>query len=89
MNYISGPGQKQPAQFRFDLMIPQLCSPFLSHDDQIDGRQLRAMAVKKFPEQAFHPISLSRIPQALGYHQPQPGTCRGRRRQGHPEMARV
>ncbi len=89
MGYISGPGQQQPAQLLFDLMVPQLRSPFLGHDDQVNGRQLSAMATKKFPEQAFYPIPLHRIPQALGHDQPQPGTFCGRGRQGHAEMARV
>lgn len=89
MSYISGPSQEQPAQLFFNLMVPQSRSPLLGHDDQVDGRQLRAMAAKKLPEQAFHAIPLHRFPQALGYDQPQPGPFCGRGRQGHAEMARV
>jgi hypothetical protein len=89
MGYISGPGQQQTAQLLFDLLVPQRRSPFLGHDDQVDVRQLGAMAAEKFPEQAFHPIPLHRLPQALGHNQPQPGASRGRGRQGHTEMARV
>ena len=89
MGYLSDPGQEQPAQLLFDLMVPQRRSPFLGHDDQINGRQLRVVAAKKFPEQAFDPIPLHRISQAFGHDQPQPGTFCGRGRQGHAKMARV
>ncbi len=89
MGYLSGPGQQQPAQLLFNLIVPQRGSPFLGHDDQVNGGQLRVMAAKKFPEQAFYPIALHRFPQALGHDQPQPGTFCSRGRQGHAEMARV
>ena len=89
MSYMSGPGQQQPTQLLLHLLVSQRLGPFLGHDDQVDGRQLSAMAAKKFPEQAFYPIPLHRFPQALGHDQPQPGTFRGRGRQGQAEMARV
>ena len=89
MRYIPDSGQQEPAQLFFDLIVPQFLCPLPGHDDQVNGRQVRAVAAKKFPQQAFYPIPLHRLPQAFGHHQPQPWTCRGRRRQGHAEMARV
>ncbi len=89
MGYISGPGQQQPAQLFFDLLVPQRLCPFFGHDDQVYGGQLSVVAAKKFPEQAFHPIPLHRLPQAFGHNQPQPGASRGWGRQSHTEMARV
>jgi hypothetical protein len=89
MGFISGTGQQKPAQFLFDLMVHQLRSPFFGHDDQVDDRQLRTMAAKKFPEQALYPVPLHRFPQALGHDHAQPGTFCGRGRQSHAKMARV
>ena len=87
MRYIPKLGRKQSAQFFFDLLIDQPLSPLLGHDDQVNGRQLGAMAAKKFSEQALYAIPLHRFSQALGHDQTQSGTGRDRCCQGHAEMA--
>jgi hypothetical protein len=87
--FFSGPGQQQPTQLFFDLLVFKRLCPFLGHNDQVGGGHFSVVAAEKFPEQAFHPIPLHRLPQALGHNQPQPGASRGRGRQGHTEMARV
>jgi hypothetical protein len=89
MRYIPKLGRKQPAQFFFDLLVDQPLGPLLGHDDQVNGRQMPAVAAKKFPEQALDAIPLHRFSQALGHDQTQPGTGRDRWRQGHAEMARI
>lgn len=87
MDSLSGPGEQQPAQLLFDLVVPQSRSPFLGHDDQVDGGQLGFVAAKKFPEQAFHAIARYRFPQAPGNHQSQPGTGGDQGSQDQAEMA--
>lgn len=89
MGSFPGPGEQQPAQLLFDLMISQSRSPFLGHDDQVDGGQSGFVAAKKFPEQALDAIALHRLPQAPAHHQSQPGAAGGRGSQDHAEMARV
>lgn len=87
MDSLSGPGEQQPAQLLFDLVVPQSRSAFLGHDDQVDGGQFGLVAAKKFPEQALDAIALYRFPQAPGYHQSQPGTGGGHGSQDQTEMA--
>ncbi len=89
MGSLPGPGEQQPAQLLFDLMISQSRSPFLGHDDQVKGGQSGLVAAKKFPEQALDAIALHRFSQAPGHHQPQPGMAFGHGSQDHAEMARV
>jgi len=89
MRYIPNSGQEQPAQLLFDLMVPQLRSPFLGHDHQVKGGQSGLVAAKKLPEQTLDAIALDRFSHAPGSHQTQPGMAFGHGRQGHAEMARV
>ena len=89
MGFLPGPGEQQPAQLFFDLMVPQGRSPFLGHDHQVKGGQSGLVATKKLPEQAPDAIALDRFSHAPGSHQPQPGMAFGHRRQGHAEMARM
>jgi hypothetical protein len=89
MGFLPGPGEQEPAQLLFDLMISQRRSPFLGHDDQVGGGQFGFVAAKKFPEQAFDAIALHRLPQAPAHRQSQPGAACGRGRQDQSEMARV
>ena len=89
MGSLPGPGEQQPAQLLFDLMISQSRSPFLGHDDQVKGGQSGLVAAKKLPEQALDAIALYRFSQAPGNHQPQPGMAFGHGSQGHAEMAGV
>ena len=86
MDSLPGP-EKQPAQLLFDLVVPQSRSPFLGHDDQVDGGQFGFVAAKKFPEQAFDSIALYRFSQTPGYDQSQPGTGSGPGSQNQTEMA--
>jgi hypothetical protein len=86
MAFLSDPG-KHPAQLLFDLVVPQSRSPFLGHDDQVDGGQFGFVAAKKFPEQTFNAIAPYRVPQAPGDHQSQPGTGGGHGSQDQTEMA--
>jgi hypothetical protein len=87
MDSLSGPGEQQPAQLLFDLVVPQSCRALLGHDDQVGGGQFGLVAAKKFPEQAFDAIALYRFPQAPGYHQSQPGPGGGHGSQDQTEMA--
>jgi hypothetical protein len=89
MGFLPGPGEQQPAQLLFDLMILQSRSPFLGHDHQVEGGQSGSVAAKKLPEQALDAIALDRFSQAPGSHQPQPGLGFGHGSQGHAKMARV
>jgi hypothetical protein len=89
MRYIPDTGRQHAAQLLFDLLVSQPLGALFGHDDQVNGRQLRAMTAEKFPEQTFHPIPLHSFAQALGHHQPQSGAGRGRGRQGHAEMTRI
>jgi hypothetical protein len=73
MGSLTGPGEQQPAQLLFDLMICQSRRPFLGHDHQVKGGQSGLVAAKKLPEQALDPVALDRFSQAPGNHQPQPG----------------
>ena len=84
-----GPGEQQPAQLLFDLMISQSRSPFLGHDHQVKGGQSGVVAAKKLPEHALHAVALDRFSQAPGNYQPQPGMAFGHGSQDHAEMPRV
>jgi hypothetical protein len=89
MGFLPGPGEQQPAQLLFNLMVPQSRSPFLGHDHQVKGGQSGLVAAKKLPEQALDTIAPDRFSHSPGSHQPQPGLVFGHGRQGHAEMARV
>lgn len=89
MGFLPGPGEQQPAQLLFDLIISQSRSPFLGHDHQVKGGQGGSVPAKKFPEHALDAIALNCFSQAPGSHQPQPGLAFGHGRQGYAEMARV
>jgi len=89
MGFLPGPGEQQPAQLLFDLMVSQSLCPFLGHDHQVKGGQSGLVAAKKLPEQALDAIALDRFSHAPGSHQPQPGMACGHGRQSHAEMARV
>ena len=89
MGFLPGPGEQQPAQLLFDLMVFQSRSPFLGHNHQVKGGQSGLVAAKKLPEQALDAIAPDRFSQAPGSHQPQPGLAFGHGRQGHAEMAGV
>ena len=89
MGFLPGPGEQQPAQLLFDLMVFQSRSPFLGHNHQVKGGQRGSVPPKKLPKQALDAIAPDRFSQAPGSHQPQPGLAFGHGRQGHAEMARV
>jgi len=89
MGSLTGPGEQQPAQLLFDLMICQSLRPFLGHDHQVKGGQSGLVAAKKLPEQALDAVALDRFSQAPANHQPQPGVAFGHGSQGHAKMARV
>jgi hypothetical protein len=89
MGFLPGPGEQQPAQLLFDLMISQSRSPLLGHDHQVKGGQSGLVAAKKLPEQTPDAIALDRFSHSPGSHQPQPGMAFGHGSQGHAEMAGV
>ena len=89
MGSLTDPGEQQPAQLLFHLMICQSLRPFLGHDHQVKGGQSGLVAAKKLPEQALDAIALDRFSHSPGGHQPQPGMAFGHGCQGHAKMASV
>ncbi len=89
MGSFTGPGEQQPAQLFFDLIIYQSLRPFLGHNHQVKGGQSGLVAAKKLPKQALDAVALDRFAQTPSNHQPQPGVAFGHGSQGQAKMARV
>lgn len=76
-------------QFGFHLVIAQIRSPFLGHDDDISRRQVVFVAPKKLPEEAFHPVAPGGFAHLPPRYQPQAGAWAFPRRYTDAEMQRV
>lgn len=84
---LPAPGQDFE-QLDFHLVIGQVRSPFLGHDDDISRRQAVFVAAKKLPEEALHPVAPGGFAHLASGHQPQAGAGALPRGQTDAEMRR-